>query len=291
VAIPALCPAGLRTKQREPYHAPEDPNRLWPDGRPTRPPDPDKAPPNSLELAYGRLSELISASADFLIDFHNAAIGSLSFAIRDRVLYAPSPETGLPETTAADLSARLGEMIRAYGHTCIREFPVAKYIDEKLHRSTSAAALLQCGIPAFTAELGGGLMPDPRIISAAAAGTRNVMRWAGMLEGDPEPIEGIPVVDAGFPVRRCRTPRVKDACVALHVVGPGDMIAAGQPVAELRDVWGRPMSGGILRSDYDGFVIGRSQGIFFYPGDALLSMAIRDDLPLTGPYPSSFFEP
>ncbi|MGD2041851.1 MAG: succinylglutamate desuccinylase/aspartoacylase family protein, partial [Anaerolineae bacterium] len=42
VAIPALSPAGLRTAEREPYHASTDPNRLWPDDKPEGPPDPDK---------------------------------------------------------------------------------------------------------------------------------------------------------------------------------------------------------------------------------------------------------
>lgn len=57
IAIPALNPAGLRTMEREPYHAPTDPNRLWPDGKPDSSPDQDKAPPSSLEVAYRRLFE------------------------------------------------------------------------------------------------------------------------------------------------------------------------------------------------------------------------------------------
>ncbi|MBI4771326.1 MAG: succinylglutamate desuccinylase/aspartoacylase family protein [Chloroflexi bacterium] len=71
VAIPALNPAGLRTMKREPYHAPTDPNRMWPDGKPEKPQDPDKDPPSSLERAYGRLFEEMLAGADYLIDYHN----------------------------------------------------------------------------------------------------------------------------------------------------------------------------------------------------------------------------
>jgi predicted deacylase len=179
-------------------------------------------------------------------------------------------------------------MLRAYGHTIVNEFPVEKYIDEKLHRSTSAAALLLAKIPAFTVELGTGHMPDRSIVAASAAGTRNVMRWAGMLDGDPEPIVGIRVVDAGFPVRRRGTPRVQEACVVLHRVEPGDLLSVGDPVAQVRDVWGRPLGEGLLRSEYDGFVLGRSHGIYFYPGDAALVMAIRDDGPSAAPYPDDF---
>jgi predicted deacylase len=181
-------------------------------------------------------------------------------------------------------------MIGAFGHTIINEFPPEKYIDDKLHRSTSGAALLVGRIPAFTVELGTGHMPDPAIVTAAAAGTRNVMRWAGMLDGDFEPIGGIEVVDAGFPVRRRSTPRVDRECVVVHRVAPGDRVKTGDLVAEMRDVWGRPLEDGVLRSEYDGFVVGRAQGIFFYPGDAVLGMAIRDDAPQVAPYPEDFFE-
>ena len=83
VVIPALSPAGLRTQHREPYHAPKDPNRLWPDGRPEKPQDPDTTPPSSLELAYKSLFEKIMETADYLIDYHNAWTGSLSFVFRD----------------------------------------------------------------------------------------------------------------------------------------------------------------------------------------------------------------
>ncbi|MGD8626116.1 MAG: succinylglutamate desuccinylase/aspartoacylase family protein [Anaerolineae bacterium] len=290
VAIPALSPAGQRTSQRKPYHADKDPNRLWPDGKPQKPPDPDKDPPTSLERAYARLFNEIVESGDYLIDYHNAWIGSISFSFRDRVLYRANGDAEAAKAKAEALAAKQAEMLQAYGHTVIREFPAEKYIDEDLHRSTSAAVLLLAGMPAFTVELGSGQMPDPAIVAASAAGTRNVMRWAGMLEGDPEPIEGIQVVEAGFPVRRCSTPRVDQACVAVHLVAPGDVVKKGDPVAEIRDVWGRPLGDGLLRAEYDGFVMGRSHGIYYYPGEAVLGMAIRDEAPLVAPYPEDFFK-
>jgi hypothetical protein len=58
----------------------------------------------------------------------------------------------------------------------------------------------------------------------------------------------------------------------------------------VRDVWGRPLGDGLLRSEHDGFVIGRSHGIYFYPGDEVLGMAIRDDAPLVAPYPEDYFK-
>ena len=266
VAIPALNPAGLRTGERAPYHAGKDPNRLWPDGKPEKPFDPDKEPPTSLERAYKRLYADIIATADYMIDFHNAWTGSIPFSFRDRVLYRADgneEEAQARKAVAEALSVRQGEMLRAFRHTVVREFPAEKYIDEDLHRSTTGSVLLLDAVPAFTVELGTGHMPDAAIVRAAVSGTRNVMRWAGMLDGALEPIEKVPVIDFGFPVRRYMTPRVDQACVVLHLVEPGDLVRQGDPVAEVRDVWGRPMGDGLLRSEFDGFVIDRSHGIYY----------------------------
>jgi predicted deacylase len=276
--------------QRDPYHVRKDPNRLWPDGKSEQPPDPDRTPPSSLELAYQRLFEQIQAQADYLIDYHNSWTGSLSFAFRDRVLYRADEDAERHKVEAEALAAQQKEALQAYGHTIVTEFPAEKYIDEKLHRSTSAAALLLAKIPAFTVELGTGHMPDPSIVAASAAGTRNVMRWAGMLDGDPEFIEGIKVVDPGFQARRCLTPRVDQTCIVQHLVEPGDLVGVGDPVAKIRDAWGRPLGDGVVRSEYEGFVMGRSHGIYFYPGEAILGMAVQDDSPMAAPYPEGYFE-
>jgi predicted deacylase len=142
----------------------------------------------------------------------------------------------------------------------------------------------------MTVELSTGLSPDPAVVAASLAGTRNVMRWAGMLDGDPEPIEGIRVINPGFPVRRCRTPRVQESCVVLHRVAAGDWVQAGDPVAEVRDAWGRPLGEGVIRTEYDGFVVGRSHGIYYYPGDPILVMAIADTADAIAPYPAGYFD-
>ncbi len=288
VAISALSPAGLRTREREPYHSPVDPNRLWPDGREPSAPDPDTRPPSSLERAFGRLFELIKQSADYLIDFHNAWVGSIPYVFQDRVLYRP--DEGKKGRQAAEaLSARQYQMVSAYGHTIVREYPADIYIEKNLHRSTSGAVLLVGRIPAITVELGGGLVPDLSIVGAAAAGTRNVLRWAGMLDGDPEPVVGVPVVDPGFPVRLQSTPRAPEACIVRHQVEAGDVVQAGDPIAQVMDVWGRPLGAGWLLAEQDGIVMGRPHGIYFYPGEPVLYMAVRDDAPLVAPYPEDFF--
>jgi len=288
VAIPALNPAGLRTEKRVPYHAPMDPNRLWPDGKPKKPIDPEKTPPSSLELAYKQLFSEMVLSADYLIDYHNTWPHSIPFSFRDRVLYRADENEVQNRAEAEALSMKLDEMLQAFGHMIIIEFPSEKYIDLDLHRSTSGAALLVGRIPAFTVELGTGLMPDPAITQAAVRGTRNVLRWAGMLEGEMEPLEGIKIIDTGFPVRRSSALRVSQACVALHRVRSGDLVKAGDRLVDLVDIWGRPI--GAIDAQTDGVVLSPSYGIYYHPGETVVYMAVRDEDALTGPYPQDYFK-
>ncbi len=285
VSIPALNPAGLRTLQREAYYHDGDPNRLFPDGRPHRE-DPDKMPPSALEQAYGRLFEQITSSANYFFDLHCISIRALSFVFRDRVLYRKGDEAARQRAEAT--SAKMEEMARAYGHTITADFALGKYIDEKLHRSTTASVAMLAGIPSLTAELSGSYSPDPAVVRASVCGLRNVMRWAGMLEDAPEPITGIKVVDPGFPTRRRSVGRVTQACIAHHLVEPGDLVRVGDPLVEMRDAWGRSL--GILKSEYDGFVISLSRGVLYYPGESTLLLAIRDDEPVVGEYPEKFLD-
>ena len=290
VALPALSPAGLRTKEYVPYHLPKNPNRMWPDGQPAKEQDPDLDPPSSVEAAFARLFEHIQETADYMIDYHNAWIDSISFVFQDRVLYRTDGDVDASKAAAKALAIQQQAMMDAYGHTVVTEFPAKYYIKQDLHRSTTGAALLVGGIPSFTVELGTGLMPDPAIVAASAAGTRNVLRWAGMLDSSMEPINGIKVIDPGYRTRRSPAARVDDACVVLHLVQAGDMVRKGDPIAEIRDVWGRPLNGGLLRSQHDGFVIGRAHGIYFYPGDTVVALSIRDEDPVVAPYPDDFYD-
>ncbi len=287
VAIPALTPAGLRTGSRVPYHSAEDPNRLWPDGRPAAEDGSDQPRPTPQEHAFQRLFTRIRETADFLVDLHNAWEGSIPFVLLDRVLYRADVPGDWQRAHA--LAKRLQGMAESLGFARVREFPAERYVEEKLHRSTSGAAVQLAGIPALTVELGGGLRPDPVILDAAVVGLRNVLRWAGMLPGKPQPLEGVPVPEPGFACRRKRTPHTPVTGLAHHCVSSGELIRAGDPVAEMVDIWGRPMLEEPLSAEADGFVLGLAQGAVFYPGEAVATLAVRDQDPLVAPYPRGYF--
>lgn len=293
IAIPALNPAGVRTNQRQPYYVDDDPNRLWPDGKPAPEPDPEETPPSPLERAYARLFDEIKAHGDFMVDLHNYSINSVSFVFRDRVFYrndGKPAERKRAKAQAESLNQKLTEMCAAYGHSVIGEMPVKKYVASRLHRSTTSAAVNVARIPALTMELSTGQQPDPAVVRAAATGLRNLLRWAGMLASPMEAISGIQVVDPGFPCRRHAAPRVSQPCVVEHLCQPGDLIRKGQPLAALRDIYGRPTGEKVLYSEFDGWVIGRHHGLVHYPGASLYSLAIRDELDSIQPYPKDYWK-
>lgn len=289
VVVPTLSPAGLRTGQRAPYHVGADPNRLWPDGKPAAARPAEAAPPSSLETAFARLFAAIRRTADFLIDLHNAWEGSIPFTLVDRVLYRR--EQPGARAAARELFQRAARMAEQIGFPCVREFPADRYLAEELHRSTSGAALQLARIPALTVELGGGTRPDPAVIEAAVYGLRRVLEWARMLPAPTPPAHALaPIPVPPFPIRRLTAPRAPAAGVVHPLVRAGDIVRRGQPVAELRDVWGRPLLERPLRAEGQGLVLGLANGVVAYPGSSVMTLAVRDRHATVAPYPRDYFK-
>lgn len=288
IAIPSLNPAGLRTKERLAHYHQGDPNRAFPG------PDHDRqqadgATRSGLEAIYARLFQAILASQPAcLIDLHNAWIGSIPFAFRDPVFYHKGRRRrGLSRNEAYTLQARTGEALDVFGFTTVNEFAAGDYVSKNLHRSVSGSVLNAGGIPAFTVELGSWMHVDRHVVEACLAGCRNVMRHVGLLDGEMEPVNGVPVIRVAYPVRRHMGPAMPQAGIVHHLARPGELIEEGQPLARITDIFGQPIGGGdgVLVSEYDGFVLGWQHGVVHYQGDAIMALAIRDEGDLVVPYP------
>ncbi|GAA0716820.1 putative deacylase [Halorubrum trapanicum] len=301
VAVPVVSPAGLRRNARETYYADEDPNRHFPDA------DAESArPPKLQERIDAQLYAAITgerrdddpadessefpvetvgtnAAVDALIDCHTAGVGSVPFAIRDRVLYGDRRS----EDEAAALSADLGRLVDAFGLPVVREYPAAEYVEENLQRSTAGAVLNEAGVPAFTAELGAHSVVDDDLLAAGVAGAFGVAVELGLLAAedvpesvgapgvgvDPEPVE--------FPVRRFRGPTTDTSGIARHRVAAGDAFAEGDVLARVVDAGGEERA--TVTAERDGYVLGRSEGLAVYEGDPIGSLAVRDDGDLVVP--------
>jgi predicted deacylase len=287
VAIPSLNPAGLRTVRRVPYFESQDPNRSFP-GYTGPVSDPVTAerqqhPPSIYDLAMERLFQDIHSTADYLVDLHCYGLQSSSFTIRDRVLYHKEEE--LP--TANSLYRQMDEMCRAFGLPVVNESEAGRYVDQKLHRSTSGAALNEARIPAITVELGliGGV--DPDALSAGRTGLYNVLKWAGMLPGEPEKIISVPVPEVPFSTRRENSPRARASGILRYHVRPGDIVSEGDLIGTLTDIFGTPVPEfSEIRAESDGWIISLSRGAICYQGQTVTNMAMRDDAPMVEPFPA-----
>jgi predicted deacylase len=270
VCVPLVNPAGLRRNARTSYYADDDPNRYFPD-----PESESTRPPKTQERIDERLYEAFVDSADALVDLHTAQIGSVPFSIRDRVLYG---ERRTKEEAEA-LADELASLVDAFGLPVLTEYPAEEYLDQGLHRSTAGAALNAAGIPAFTAELGGHSVVEEDVRAAGVAGVYAVMQEMGMLNERPDGIGeagvGVPPGPVDFPVRRGVHPRTETAGVIRHRVEAGDVVSEGDIVADIVTPHGERVD--TVKSEHDGYIIGRYEGLAAYEGDAVTSMAVRDD--------------
>jgi predicted deacylase len=176
-------------------------------------------------------------------------------------------------------------MCKAFGLPIVNESTARHYVDAKLHRSTSGAALNEARIPATTVELGltGGV--DPNALEAAKTGILNVLKWAGMLPGEIDPITSVPVPHVPFNTMRENTPRAPLSGILHYHVKPGDIVEKGQVIATLHDIFGRLLPEGEIQSEYDGWILSLSHGAMCYQGQVITNMAIRDDEPMVELFP------
>lgn len=122
------------------------------------------------EQLAGALSEHVITHADALIDFHPLGWGT-SFGI---VIYGLSDD--------AELSRRTLQMAAAFGYPSLIEMP------RSLPGTASGQAVSARHIPAITPEIGGSGFDRPteeRWVRQNVEGTISVMRYLGMLPGEP----------------------------------------------------------------------------------------------------------
>ncbi len=284
IAIPTLNPSAFRKYHHKAEYDDRDPNRLFPEGKfaEKEDKDEDKEYPKLYEHITNKIYSYFEKYADFHIDFHNHSLLSIPYAILDRLFYEDESE----KEEANLLLERQKEMVDSFGMLVCAEFPAKKYLKMKLHRSVSGSTFNSLRIPAFTAELGENRFLVPEVITGSVKGTRNVLKWAGMLKGPIEQITEFPVPKPEFRVRRFDHPRVNRSGILRFIVKPGDFVTKGQPIAKFTDILGRPLNDGYIRTEYDGVMVSLQTQMTVYPNDAIAEMGVRDEFPLLTPIPS-----
>lgn len=269
VCVPILNPAGVRATQRTSYYHGEDPNRYFPYGVETR-----ASPPEVQERINERVFELVETTADALISLHEGWINESCFTIVERVRYGADRTRAEAEALAAEMT----RLAAAFGLPIVREFDVDVQEAHGLERSFECSAVNRAGIPALTPELGSPLVVEDGPLEAAITGIHNVMRALGMLPGDPVPNANAPVAPVSYPVKRVIGPVTPVAGIVRHRVDAGDVVAPGDPIADVTTPHGDVEA--TVEADAAGYVLGRRHGVGVYENDHLVSMAALDEGPL-----------
>jgi hypothetical protein len=282
VALPSLNPSGLRTNQRVSHYDAGDPNRAFPEyaSLDEEESSSERQHPTVYQNFMESLYREISHSADYLIDLHCYSHVSTPFSIRDRVLYRTEEE----RPAAEDLHQRLNKMVKAFGLPEVNEFEAQRYVKRNLHRSTSGIALNEKRIPAFTVELGASDFIDQNALEACKVGILNVLKWAGMLEGELQTVTSVPIPQVDFQVRRENTPKAGISGLFRPLVRPGDIVHKGQVIGYFTDLFGRKIEDVI--SEDDGWIISLTGSLVIYQGQTIANMAVRDDAPLVTQFPT-----
>jgi len=285
VAIPSLNPTALRLYQRYPEYQDEDPNRQFPEGRFAKPDedDEDKKYPKPFEQVANLIYIFFEKYADYHLDFHNHTLRSIPYSILDRIFYDGEGE----KEEAEKLAAKQLGMVKAFGTAAMisADFPPKKYMNLKYHRSLSGAVLNTLRIPAFTVESGSNNVLLPEIIAGSVKGTRNLLRWAGMLDSPVEEITEYKVPIPEYRIRRIEHPRSKHSGIVRILVEPGEKVVKGQAIARITDIHGKPLGDGFIRTDYDGYMIALKDEVTIYPHQHIAEMGIKDESDIIAPMP------
>jgi len=193
-------------------------------------------------------TELITG-ADAYVDLHGGDLieGLVPFAIYQ-------------QTGRADLDSRAQALADAYGLDYVLAAPA-----EAL-RGTSYNAAARLGVPAIIAEVGQQGIYDQDSVKRHLTGLRNVLMHLGMLEGRP--------------ATGARSKRLSgfewmyaDVTATYHpVVAAGDVVANGQTIGELRDIFGETLQ--TLRAPAGGPVLFLVTALAVKKGDPLIGIGV-----------------
>jgi predicted deacylase len=129
-------------------------------------------------------------------------------------------------------------------------------------------------IPAFTVELGGHSYVKERRRRTGVTDLRNVLRELDMFPGDPVKNETGPQRPGRRPRSLHRCPHADTPGISQYQVDVLNVVEPRTPVADIVTPHGEHRKS--IKSEHEGFVIGRYEGLVQYKSDALTSLAVRD---------------
>ena len=288
IIIPSLNPVGLLVLSRSPFYIRSDPNRLWPDFLPEKIPklkyeDPYyenmniEKYPNVQEVFYTKFSQILF-DIDYFIDLHCYSSRSFPFSYLDRVYYDDKKEG--EKEKAKELFNKTRELVNAFGLTVVLEGAPTYYFGNKLQRSTTGSFVNKFRKPGFTVELGASGYVDTNTIEIAKKGLWNVFKFVGILTGEIEKIETIPV----FTEILWREIRIRSSRSGFFIplVKSGELVEKDSPIFEIRDIFGNVKE--IITAVEKGTILGMWDDIRCYPNSELASFLIENKIDVVLPW-------
>lgn len=185
-------------------------------------------------------NRLLRPNADAAIDFHTGTTGF--------------------DVTAFNIASMNVPAIKAM----VNLYPVGQIFDSHTYPGVLANALIDAGIPAFTAEVGAGRVLNLELIKLFVEGTLNVLRHHGVIAG---PLGrtgqdvGVFTGDSALPINASRGGLVE------HLVKLNDKVVAGQKVAIQRNSFGEVVAD--YTTSVAGEIAGQRSDALADPGDPL----------------------
>lgn len=228
VAVPVanLLAHQFATRVPPPYAAREgvafagDLHKLWPG---------DPAGSMTQRIADFLWREAVSR-ATCAIDFHAVGEPGIPFLFLYR--------GGRRDCEGSEVWARACELASAFGFTAIATAP---------NPLTLGGSCLDAGKPCFMVEMTRGRNLDDSTVDAALRGTLNVLKRLGMVDGDPEPQAGFPVLPG---LRRALpTLRAGRGGFVRFEAPCGEWLPSGTVVARICDVFGEELEAVAMPTD------------------------------------------
>jgi len=251
-AFPLMNPIGFEAAARSTVLSKEDLNRSFPG---------NEQGTLAERIAEKIFSTITRTRPALVLDFHNDWQQSIPYALID-------PYPGQKQRDAYEKVKHFAEMS---GLLMVNEREDAE--DTAELRKTLSGSLLIHGIPAVTFELGGASFVGERHVADGVSSTLRILMGLGMVKHmDSAPLSyPAPAEFHGKVLRYSHQPTASKSGIARFLAYPGKIVRAGEPVARIYDVFGKPEE--TLQAKKDAVVLGCADSSAAFPGMEFIAFA------------------
>lgn len=177
---------------------------------------PGEADGNLAQILAATLFDMIKG-CDWAVDIHTPTRGGR---------YVPIAI--LPHPNLGESHAKAEEMAHAFGSGWIMRTDSGFYVADGI----LCVEATRAGVPSFTFETGEGGRLEEEVIDEGAGFIRNVMKWLGMIDGDPAPAAQTHVMREFLGLRAQR------GGLLLNKKNLGDLVKKGDLLCSIVDIYG-----------------------------------------------------